>query len=141
MANESDIPVPTLSFSGWIRSTPEKADFLFAHFYESERSQSFLYRNRVSNLQYIIQSNQGDIDKTCREIQSTLTDYFSAYFPQVTVEIDYQEKPVDSGKITIRMYISVTDKDGKEFNLSRLADLIDSKFDKVRKLVNDGASF
>ena len=138
MATEQIIPVPTLSFSGWIRSTPEKADYLFSHFYESEHSQTFLYKNRVANLQYIIQKNKDNIDSMCSEIQSTLTTYFSSYFPRVVVEIDYIETPVNSGRITIRMYIAVTDVDGKEFNLSRLADLIDSKFDKVRKLVNEG---
>lgn len=141
MAQEKVIPVPTLSFSGWIRSTPEKADYLFSHFYESERSQTFIYKDRVSNLQYIIQKNKNNITATCSEIQATLTTYFLAYFPIVVVEVDYQEVPVNSGKITIRMYLTVTDVDGKEFNLSRLADLIDSKFDKVRKLVNDGPSF
>lgn len=140
MALAKIIPVPTLSFSGWVRSTAEKADYLFCHFYESERSQTFIYKDRVSSLQYIIQKNKLDIQATCREIEATLSAYFSAYFPTVRVEIDYQEVPVNSGKITIRMYISLTDVDGKEFNMSRLADIVDSKFDKVRKLVNDGPS-
>lgn len=139
MTTNQIIPVPTLSLSGWIKSTPEKADYLFSHFYESEYSQTYLYKGRVANLQYIIQKNKDNIDSMCSEIQSTLTTYFSCYFRRVVVELDYIEEPANSGRITIRMYISVTDIDNKEFNLSRLADIIDSKFDKVRKLVNNGA--
>jgi hypothetical protein len=135
------VPVPTLSFSGWVKSTAEKADYVFSHFYLSERSQTALYRNQVSSLQWIIQNKQGDMTGTCQLIRETLGAYFGRYFKNVSVEVTFKEDPPNTGKVLIKMFIAFFDDEGKEFNLTRLAELENSKFAKIRKLNNEGLPF
>lgn len=135
------IPVPTLSYSGWVKSTAEKADYIFSHFYLSERSQTYIYRDKVSSLQWIIQNKQGDMTGTCQLIRETLGSYFGRYFKNVSIEVTFKEDPPNSGKVAIRMFIALIDDEGIEFNLTRIAELENSKFQKIQKLNNDGTSF
>lgn len=130
------IAVPTLSEDGWVKSTEERADYLFSHFFVAEYSQTFLYTSQVASFPYIIQKNQGRPDEAAEELKNTLTIYFSRYFNSVESEVSYEEVPPKSGKVRINLYLSFKDETGKEFKLARAADILNSKLVKVLDIVN-----
>lgn len=133
---DSNIVVPTLSLDGWVKSTAEKADYLMAHFFEAEYSQTQFYRNSVASFPWIIQNNQGDMPKTTRALQETLTLYFSRYFSQVVVQSSYKSITENSSQIQLNIYVSFVDHDNKEFSLARLVDVVDSKLSRVLTINN-----
>lgn len=132
------VPVPTLSLDGWVYSTVSKADYLMAHFLESEKSQTALYGASVSSLQFIIQDKQSSITDCCIAIRDTLGSYFSSYFDNVKVDTSYKNASPNSSMVIIDISLSFTGPDGKEFLLTRLVDLLDSKIQRVRILNNTG---
>lgn len=132
------VPVPTLSLDGWVYSTVSKADYLMAHFLESEKSQTALYGASVSSLQFIIQDKQSSITDCCIVIRDTLGSYFSSYFDNVKVDTSYKNAAPNSSMVIIDISLSFTGPDGKEFLLTRLVDLLDSKIQRVRILNNTG---
>lgn len=135
------IPVPTLSLDGWVKSTAEKADYLISHFYLSERSQTFLYLREVASMQWIVQETQGDPSSTCKLLREEISKYFGRYFTNVTVDATFSHDPPNSGKIAIRFFVSFTDNFDKEFILSRLVNILNSKIETISKINNTGPSF
>lgn len=130
--------LPTLSPEGWVQSTAEQADYLFAHFFVSEYSQTHLYKSNVSSFQYIIQNTQGRITDTVSKTISTLTSYFSRYYDNVVADASYLEDPVNSGKVTLNIYVSFTDKTGKDFVLGKATEVVNSKVIKIININNNG---
>lgn len=139
-SSENIIPVPSLSLDCWVTSTANKADYLISHFFLSEKSQTALYGNEVSSLQWIIQNTQGDLNKLTSLMRSSLSSYFSRYFKSVNVEVTTNEVTPGSNKIELRLFLSFADKDGKEFILAKLIDILDSKINSIVTINNTGAS-
>ena len=133
-------PVPTLSEDGWVTSTEERADYLFSHFFVSEFSQTSLYVGNVASFPHIIQNNQGNMLETVTQLKQILTLYFSRYFSKVIVEANYVEDPPKSGQVRINLYVSFTDETGKEFVLSRVAELMNSKITNILTINNEEAA-
>lgn len=129
-------PVPSLSTDGWVRSTPMKCDYLISHFFLSERSRTYLYKDQISSLPWILQNNKDDINAITEQTQNTLEKYFGRYFPEVVVQVKH--KLEDAGKYALMIYVSVVDHEGKEFSLGRLANVVNSKMIKVADLNNYG---
>lgn len=128
--------IPSLSQDGWVISTAQKADLMISHFFLAEYSQSLLYAGNVASFQWILQDNQGNMLKTNTVLRETLRVYFSRYFTDVIVESSYTEVPENSGRVRITLYVSFKDHEGKEFVLSRLVDILNTKIEKVLKLNN-----
>lgn len=132
----STIPVPSLSFAGWIRSPAEKADALFSHFYESEKAQTVLYGDRVSNLQWIIEEYGSDIVNLTNKLRQGIEQYLSAYYDTVNVDITTNNNAENlNGNINITVYIDVTE-DGKTYSFGKLLNITDSKIQKIIGLNN-----
>lgn len=131
------IAVPTLSASGWITGTQEKADFLLSHFYESDKFQSYLYGGNVSNLQYVIEQYGHDVTLLTQHLRSTLQVYLQRYYDSVNIDLTSVESQDSSqaGKIQLRLYCSVTEN-GKEYSFGRLIEAIDSKLERITKINN-----
>lgn len=130
--------LPTLSPEGWVQSTAELADYLIAHFFASEYSQSHLYQGNVSSFQWIIQETQGNMTKTQSLLKDTLSIYYGRYFDNVVVETSYTQSPPDSVKVVLNLYLSFTDKTGKDFVLGRTLELLNSKISKIITANNTG---
>lgn len=130
------IVVPTLSEDGWVKTTEERADYLFAHFFVSEYSQTALYERAVASFPYIIQKNQGSITNTISELRQVLQSYFSRHFTNVKADAVANEDPPKSGKFRINLHVSFTDEDGKEFALAKVANVLNSKLVNVLNINN-----
>lgn len=135
------IPVPTLSLDGWVKDSLTKADYLMAHFFESEQSQTAFYTGQVASLQGIIQANGNDMSKTADAIRETLTEYFSRYFPRVQCGCSYRADPPNSSSYVMEIDLSFADVDGKQYGIERVFTLLNSKFEIIKSLNNSGQSF
>lgn len=128
--------MPSLSSKGWVYSTAEKADYLISHFFVSEYSQSLIYNGNVASFPWIIQKNQSDMLGVVRDLEITLELYFGRYFNNVVVQASYQEVPPNSGVVRIDLYVSFYDEENKQFSLSRVVEVVDSKIEKILEINN-----
>jgi len=130
--------LPTLSPEGWVQSTAEQADYLISHFFTSLYSQTHIYPKNVSSFQWVIQDAQGDMEKTSSTLKSVLSLYFGRYFDNVDVQVTYEQLPVDTSQVNVTLYVSFTDKSGKDFILGKTIELLNSKISKIISINNLG---
>lgn len=128
--------LPTLSEEGWVQSTAEQADYLLSHFFASEYSQTHIYQGHVASFQWLLQDGQGDMTKTINNIRTTLSLYFAKYFNEVDTEVTYKEETSGSSKITVNIFMSFTDRTGKQYSLGKALDVVDSKISKIIDINN-----
>jgi hypothetical protein len=133
-------PVPSLSSIGWIRDAVSKADTLLSHFYVSDKRQTALYGNNVSNIQGVLQRSGHDIVALTQELRLELTKYLERYYDTVNVDVRAQEiteEGVKTGKYTLRIYCMATE-DGQQYSFGKLLQISNSKLINVFKLNNEG---
>lgn len=137
------IAVPTLSTNGWVRAAADKADYLLAHTYASDKKQTYLYGTNVCNLQWLIEQFGHDMVVVCQELRRAYQLYFSRYYDsadvQVTSDTDpaYNSVPNDSSNVTLRLVVNVTEN-GQNYSLAKLIEIADGKFKSIVNLVNQG---
>jgi hypothetical protein len=133
----SNPPVPTLSIAGWISAPVDKADVLMSHFFEAEKSQTHLYGDNVSSLQWLVQRHGNDPSNMSFQLRSTLEAYLNRYFDtaQVTVNVNDDGTP----RYELQVYMQVV-ADGKTYSIGKLLQVNNSKIQKIINLNNDGTS-
>lgn len=129
---------PSLSESSWITSSAQQADYLFSHFFESNYSQTEIYKDRISSFAYLLALYSKDPDRLCTEIQSNLQTYFGRYFSSVICEVTWKYNTTNNSIIELTLYLTFKDGEGKEFNLSRLISTAGSKIISVLNSNNYG---
>lgn len=134
----NNILLPSLSPDGWVQSTAEQADYLISHFFEAEYSQTHIYEGYVSSFPWLIRQYQSDMTGLTSATMDTLSRYFGAYFDNVQVDCAVNEIIPASSQINLSIYVAFTDKNGKDFILSRALDILNSKIAKVIALNNNG---
>lgn len=137
MANP--IPVPTLSLSGWVTSPAEKADALLAHWYCSDKAQTFLYGDKVSNIQYLLEQYGNDPYKCMSAMREELQVYLSRYYDAVTIELTSPGTPnFVQPKVELRLFVELTEGINV-YSLGKLLQISGGKFKRVVSLNNDGS--
>jgi len=134
------IVVPALSEDGWVDYPAKQADYIFGHFFLSDYSQTYLYKNQVSSFAQVMQEHQGDVSKIARQLESTLRIYFLRYFSKVEVECDAIQDPDNPNKFIVRIYLTYTGTDGIEHNLGKMVNVLNSKIESVIALSNYGTN-
>ena len=130
------IPVPSLSPSGWITDIAAKADALMSHFFESNKSQSYIYNNNVSNLQWLIEQYGSDSIDLTTQMTSTLEKYLGRYFDLVTVTVTSDDNAKNlSGSVTIKIHCLVT-QGGVQYSLGKLLQISNSTVTKIFDINN-----
>lgn len=132
----SKVLLPSLSENGWIDSPVTVSDALFSHFLLSDYSQTYLYKDQVSSLPWIIQDTQGNISDTIIATQDTLSKYFIRYFDNVVVEVTEIPNIAEPSKGQISIYLQFTDTEGVQHVLGRLITIIDSKISEIISINN-----
>jgi hypothetical protein len=127
---------PSLTDSGWITSSPQILDNLLADAYESDYSQTALYRGQVFSIAYVIQEGQGDIPRTIGLLQEGLSRYLKRYFQEVAVEVYRVSALESSSKVELSMYINVTDQDNKSINAAKLLEVTNGQLTNIVTLNN-----
>lgn len=134
------IPVPCLSLAGWVSSPSEKADALIAHFYESDKAQTLIFGDHVSNLQYVVEQYGHDIIALQQNLRIVLETYLGRYYDAVNVEIQSNNSMSDPvAKIELRVYADVTDGD-QHYSFGKLLMISNSKIEKIASLNNTGSA-
>lgn len=128
--------MPSLSEDGWVNDPLQIADYLMSHFFLSEYSQTALFPKQVSSLPYIIFEHQGNPNNTAEKIKSVLTTYFSRYFNNVVVQTGYRDDDEDPSKSIIDLFIEFVDSVGKTHSFSRVAELLNGKFNRIVQINN-----
>lgn len=130
------IPVPTLSAAGWITSPAEKADSLFSDFYASDKNQTALYGQNVTNLQWLVQQYGHDVVAITTQLRSALEVYLRRYYPTVNVDVSSDDNIQNlTNQITLKVFCQVTDN-GKQYSFGRLITTLNSKISKIVALNN-----
>ena len=131
--------VPSLSEDGWVTDAKHKADYLMAHFFLSDYSQTQLYLGQVSSLPWVIQAGQGDIPRTVSLLRQTLATYFQRYFDEVVVEVTDQT-PVDSSSVELVLYIAFVDpQTGLTYTVNEVLQERNGVFSRVASISNTGS--
>lgn len=130
------IPVPSLSDQGWLWARDQKIDFLLAHFFEANASQSYLFRGSVNSMQNILAEKGDDIVSLCQTLNRVLESYLGKYFDSATVEAIHNLSDL-SNKVTITLRITIVDGD-KSYSVNELIEQVNSKFVRVVKQINEG---
>lgn len=125
---------PTLSEDSWVTDNQQMLDYLISHFFLSDYSQTQIYLNNVSSLPFIIQSETGDIRSTVKAIEDNLIKYLNRYFTTASVEIT--EKVSNSSKTELTFFVSVYDENNKEYNLSKIIEISNSKISNIINISN-----
>jgi hypothetical protein len=130
------IPVPSLSSAGWVTAPADKADLIMAHFFEAEKSQTFLYGDNVTSLQWLVEQFGNNPTSMTQELRDALNVYLNRYYTGVIVNINV----VDDGtpRYELRVFIQVTE-DGKQYSFGKLLQVTNSKISKIISLNNDGS--
>jgi hypothetical protein len=83
--------LPVLGPEAWVTDPRKKLDYLVAHCYASDASQTFLFPKKVSSMASVIKDNHGKLEQARQEIQQLLKDYFTTYFDIVEVSVFISE--------------------------------------------------
>jgi len=124
------IPVPTLSSAGWVTAFADKADKIMAHFFEAEKSQTFIYGSNVSSLQWLVQEYGNRPVAMTQELREALERYLKRYYTGVIVDVAIRDD--GTPRYELRVSIQVTEEGrnysfGKELQMNNgaLAKIID----------------
>jgi hypothetical protein len=112
--------LPTVSESGWIKDPISIFDRLMAYCLVADHSQTLLYKSHITSIPKIIQEEQGNITNLTLKLSDKLTTYLNRYFKTSSVSVtDVTEDPDDS-KVSLGIYVSVTDFNDKTYTFSKL---------------------
>lgn len=136
MSNE--VYFPSLTETGWITSSEITGDFLFAHFFASDYSQTHLYAGNVSSFAKIMQANMENVDNLIGELRSTLLRYYARYFENVVVDVNIKDDLTNDSKLSLLIYIAYSDSAGKKYNLAKLVRDVTSKSAQIIDINNNG---
>lgn len=127
------IPVPTLSSAGWVTAPADKADKLMAHFFEAEKSQTVLYGDNVSSLQWLIQHYGDKPAAMTQELRGALERYLRRSYPAVTVDVQMRDD--GTPRYELRVSIQVTD-DGKQHSFGKELQMHNGNLAKIIDMNN-----
>lgn len=131
-------PVPTLSTQGWVTDLSSKIDFLLAHFISSDKEQSNIYKEYVSNLQFIIEQYAGDPLSTADAIARTIQTYLGRYYQNVIAEAQFELVDAKESQTTVKITLALNfTEDGVNYTANRLLTYYNGKFKAITE-VNNG---
>jgi hypothetical protein len=130
------IPVPSLSPSGWVTASNDKADLLFSHYFESNKSQTLIYGDNVSSIQYLLERYAGDITTLTQKLTIDIENYLGRYYDSVLATVTSDDTPSNlNGNITINIHCDVIE-DGVQYSIGGLLEIGNSKIINFFKLNN-----
>ena len=136
--NINTVALPSLGEDGWIFSGMRQADALMAHFLASDYSQSYIHAGTVSSFGWLIARYNSTPQQLVVETPKLLTTLFQRYFNNVVAEAWDSTDPTSPSKFILSIYVQFQDAKGKTGNISQLVQINGSKFEILRRIINDG---
>lgn len=132
------IPVPTLSTQGWVTDLSSKIDFLLAHYVSTDQEQSNVYKDNISNMQYIIENYSGDPVQTAEAISRSVQTYLGRYYENVIAEARFALDNAVESQTTIKITLALNfTEGGASYTANRLLTYFNGKFKAITE-VNNG---
>lgn len=125
--------LPTYSPSGFVSNPLEKADFMLAHFFSTQKSQTQFYKDQmnVTSYQSLI-ADSGSNGELTSNLNSYLNTYFSTQFNNVQMDCNVAANdPNDNTSLTITIGCSFDDDQGIRHDLSRAIDLLGTQVQRI----------
>lgn len=131
--------LPTFSPSGWVENPLEKADFMLAHFFTTQKSQTHFYKDKskVTSYQSLIADAASD-GELSSQLNSYLNDYFTTQFTNVQMDCRIYTDSEDNSKQTIQIGCSFV-ANGVPYTLARAIDLLGTQVQRIYKLDATGS--
>lgn len=127
----NEIPAPTLSPAGWVTDIPTKADFIVSWFFETMKSQTYIYGSNLESIQYILQQNVNNVPKLCTEITTSLERLLGRYFDVVNVNVNSNaDSDTSVVEVGININCIITHK-GIQYSLGRLLEISNSTITNI----------
>lgn len=131
-------PVPTLNVAGWVNSPNEKVDSLLAHFFESLKSQTAIYGDNVTSLQYLVEHYGNKPSELSTRMQAALEAYLGRYFQSAVVDITHDDNAANiTSSVALTISASVMEN-GARYSIGKLLEISNSKISKITALNNYG---
>ena len=80
------VAIPSLSNDGWITDPIRALDRLMAYFFESDKSQTYIYGDNIASLAYIYAMKMGDGEAMASSIASELETLLRRHYKNAEVE-------------------------------------------------------
>lgn len=131
---------PTLTPQGWLVNPAEKIDAALAHCFAAHKSQTALYGDNVTSIQWLLEQYRSDISDLCMKMRQALSDFLNRYFDAVDVDVisDTSSDP-SASKINLRISITFF-QDGKQYSAGKLLHTQNGKLAGVFNIINYGTT-
>jgi signal recognition particle subunit SEC65 len=133
----SNAYLPLLTEEAWNNDSLSVLDGLIAHFYASDYSQTYIYKDQVASLAYLIYQNK-DHDELRNAVSNTLERYVRRYFDEVDVKCEIIQDSENPGLYTIIISCIVIDNEGVEYSIAKAIKIKDSKLKSIVTVNNEG---
>ena len=129
--------VPTLSAAGFVSEIAGKLDNLMVYFFTSEYSQTNIYAEQITSLQYIVQQHGNDPLQLRMLIKSSLDKYLGRHFDTVSVDAytNVGEGNADTARFTLTIDVDVAEN-GNTYSLGKEISVINSKISNLVDKLN-----
>jgi len=129
--------LPTFSHVGWVTNPLERIDYLIAHFFETQKSQTHFY-NDIHSFQSIL-GDGNTLDEVREKLIQYMTSYIATQFNNVELDVDIEPKSgnEDDVDMLVTVYCSFMDK-GIKYSISNAIELLGNKVKRIYKINEEG---
>lgn len=132
---DSPIGIVTLSTAGVVTTPNEKIDFAMAYFFETQPSQSNETRQHNVSCQELLMKYGNDSTTLSNEMQNRLNEYLKRFFKSSSIEVLIDD-PDSGGAYNVIIRGSVTEADGKKYQIAESLEAHGESFKRIMKLNN-----
>lgn len=119
-------PISTLSTDGWVRSTKNILDVMFADFLVAAHSQYPMAKTDTS-ISWLMVRHQGKPLDLANAIATTLKNYFETQFESVDVSCSVEPNAERGDLMDLHIAAQVKDADGFVYNLNEVRTVGESR--------------
>ena len=114
------VAIPSLSNDGWITDPIRALDRLMAYFFESDKSQTYIYGDNIASLAYIYAMKMGDGEAMASSIASELETLLRRHYKNAEVECKATKNVDNDNFMELTLAVRVTDEDNNSYDLSKI---------------------
>ncbi len=132
--------VATLSTTGWLQGTFEKADKLMGYFLLSDASQSTEYKGEVASLPWLIKTYGINTNESqlITEVTATLQRLYGRHYDNVSVEarVEYPNDRLDN---RANLIVSIViQENGQSYPINKAFEVLDGIARDITDQLNNG---
>lgn len=131
--------LPTFSTSGWVKNPLEAIDFMLAHFFETQKSQSHFHKGLVTSYQSIL-ADSSSTGQIATELESKLGDFLKTQFSNVQLDVSVTGIDGNPNNSEQKVTIGCTfDADGSRYTIAHAIELLGTQVKRIYRLDETGS--